>query len=230
MTGGTLITKLKSKNRLMKQHTKRFATALAMAIGLIVAGSAQAQYTTTTISDFHNFNLGTLYANWGSGWAYSQPVITSGPLSYEINAAGYGSGTTYPNPVSVSAPGATEVQLTFTVNNIFDSSNVPANGDYFFGANFDLTDSHNTSAFYAGYAHYVGQNTFTVTDPIGSIDPSSITAFNLELDPGNIGNNVYDISYDGLALLTPVPEPTTLALLATGAVGLVIARRRFNLG
>ena len=208
----------------MKHNTKWIAALLTVVGGAFISSPAQAQYTSTTISDFHNFTLGTLYANWATG-AFVDPVLTLHSTDYEVYAAGYGSGTSYPNPINVSAPGATMVQLTFTVNNIYDADGNPANGDYFFGANFDLTDNTH-GVQYLGYNHYVGQGTFTVTAPIGSIDPSSITAFNLELDPGNIGNNAYDISYDSLVLLTPAPEPTTLALIGIGAVGLVAARRR----
>src|ERR1700693_1065482 len=84
---------IKRKNRLMKQSAKWFAIALAVASGLAVATSAQAQ--TWTLSDFHNFNLSVTYANWdadgsqtingGSGFT---PVITSGPTSYEVVAQG----------------------------------------------------------------------------------------------------------------------------------------------
>jgi PEP-CTERM motif len=208
----------------MKQHAKWFATALAAGGSLIIAGLAHAQGI-TTVSDFHNFNLSALYANWnavgsqiingGSGFT---PVITSGPTNFEVKAQGYGSGA-YNLPTALNVPGATQVQLTFAIN-------TPANGDNFLGPNFDLSDgTHQVQ--YLGYAHYITPGTFTVTAPLGSLDPTDITAFNLEFDPAGFGGAApYDITFKSLVLLTPVPEPTTLALLAIGAGGFVIARRR----
>jgi hypothetical protein len=210
----------------MKQHAKWFATALAVATGLAGAHSARAQGV-TVVSDFHNFNLSVLYANWnedgsqiingGSGFT---PVITSGPTSYEVQAQGYGSGA-YNLPVALNVPGATQVALTFTIN-------TPANGDNFLGPNFDLSDGTHQVTYFA-YDHYITPGTFTITAPIGSIDPTDITAFNLEFDPAGFGGGApYDITYNSLVLLTPVPEPTSLALLAIGAAGVVIARRRIT--
>lgn len=203
----------------MKQHQKWFATALAVASGLVIASSAQAQFTTTTISDFHSFNLSALYANWGDGWVFSAPVITSGPTSYEVVAQGYGSGV-YDLPVALSVPGATEVALTFTLN-----TTSPVN---WMGPNFDLSDGTH-QVFYSGYNNYSGPGTYTITAPVGTLNTSDITAFNLEMDPAGYGSGApYDITYNSLVLLTPVPEPTTLALLAIGAAGFVIARRRVS--
>jgi hypothetical protein len=58
------------------------------------------------------------------------------------------------------------------------------------------------------------------------VDPTTINDFNLECAQYSTPAGNYDITYDNFVLLTPVPEPATLALLAVGAVGVVIARRR----
>src|SRR5437016_13867578 len=104
----------------MKEHLKWFASAFAAAITTAVAPSVYAQ--TYTLSDFHNFNLSATYANWdadgsqvingGSGFT---PVITSGPLSYEIQAQAYGSGA-YDFATPINASGANQFQFTFTIN------------------------------------------------------------------------------------------------------------------
>lgn len=230
----------------MKQPTKWFATALAVASGLIIANPAQAQYSTTTLSDFNNFTLSATYGNWdvagssifNGGEGYT-PTLTSGPTSFEVNALGYGSGA-FNFATPISAPGATQWQLTFTIN-----APTAAQGTFWMNPGVDMSDGthqvHLTAANGAGgYLDYGGYTAGTYTlfgsfnDSFGGgpLDTTTITAFNLELDPaaydasqGGPGTP-YDISYDSLVLLTPTPEPTTLALLAIGATGLVIARRR----
>ena len=184
----------------MKHHTKWFAGAVA-AGALIMAGPAQAQYSTTVISSFNSISPTALYASWGSG------TVTSTAGGWEINSTGYGSGAFAPDGGVVSAPGATMVQLTFTINNITTPST-----DYM-GPNFDLTDNGTHLVFYGAYNHYPNApGTFTVTAALAGTDPTDITAFNLEMDPAGYGGfNAYDVTYNSLVLLTPSPEPATFS-------------------
>ncbi len=213
----------------MKRITQWIATSCLAAGGLMMTESlAHAQYTTTVLSDFQNFNLTATYANWdqtgsqiifgGSGYT---PTITSGstPGSYEINAQGYGSGA-YNFATPVNASGATLAQLTFTLN----MPTTPST-DYL-GPNFDLSDgTHQVQLL--DYDHYSQGIPYTVTFSLGDLDTSDITAFNLEMNPAGYGGDMpYDITYNSLVLLTPVPEPGTVALAAIGIAGLIIARRK----
>jgi hypothetical protein len=223
----------------MKQHTKRFAAALALASGLATASSIQAQ--SWTLSDFQSFSLSATYANWdsdgsqlingGSGFA---PILTSGALGFEVVAQGYGSGA-YNFATPINASGATGFQFTFTIN----TPMVHGDGSgLWFGPNVDISDgthmvhllADNAGGGYLSYGPYVGPRTYTLhgslNDQFGgaALDTSTITAFNLELDPADYGGGApYDITYNSFIL---VPEPTMLALFGIGAAGLLIARRR----
>ena len=203
----------------------------------MVAIPVHAQYTTTVLSDFHNFNLSATYANWnvdgsdvlngGSGFT---PIITSGPTSYRVQAQGYGSGAhDFASPVNAS--GATLFQFTFTINHSMTG--------LWFGPNLDISDGTHMVHMaglpnWLNYGSYSGSGTtYTLTGPLtdqfgaAPLDPSSITAFNLELDPAEYGGGApYDITYHSLVLLTPVPEPSLLALLGIGGFGLAAMRRR----
>jgi hypothetical protein len=218
----------------MKQHTKRLLTVLA---GLSVAASTEAQIV-TTLSDFHNFHLSATYANWdadgsqtingGSGYT---PTLTSGATSFEVKAQGYGSGA-YDFATPISAPGATQWQLTFTINQTMAHAD---NSGLWFGPNVDISDGTHQVALNAtnpnlsgtrSYGPYVGPATYTIYGGLGDLDTTKITAFNLELDPAEYGGGApYDITYKSFVLITPVPEPASAGLAVLG-VALALARRR----
>ena len=225
----------RNHNRFMKRHTKWFLTTIA---ALTLATSAKADII-TTLSDFHNFNLSVTYANWdpvgsqpifgGSGFT---PIITSGPTNYTVQAQGYGSGA-YNLVSPVSAPGATQWQLTFTINQTME--HVDHSG-LWFGPNITISDGTHQVALNASnptlsgtrsYGPYVGPGTYTLYGGLGDLDTTTITAFNLEVDPAEYGGGApYSITYKSLVLVTPVPEPAMLSLAGLAVGAALLARRR----
>lgn len=211
----------------MKQHTKWLTTALALAGGLALVNSAQAQGTVLT--DFHNFNLSVTYANWNvdgsdpfNGGTGFTPIITSGANGYEVQAQGYGSGA-YDFATPINASGATQFEFTFTINAPVAANWMNPGLDISDGTHMVQMSYYNSPAL--NYGSY-GAGTYTLKGSLGNLDTSTITAFNLEFDPAGYGSGApYDITFKSL-ILTTVPEPGSLALLALGACGFVLARRR----
>lgn len=225
----------------MKQPQTWFKQSLALATGLMIASAAHAQYTSTVLSDFNNFNLTVTYANWNvdgsdvlNGGTGFTPVITSGPTSYRVQAQGYGSGA-YDFASPVSAPGATHFSLTFTINAPGTANWMNPGVRISDGTHQVALSASNAEGGFLNYGNYSAPNTYTLIGPLNdqfggpALDPTTITAFNLEFDPAGFGAGApYDITYHNLSLLTPVPEPSALALLSLGAIGVTTLRRRMK--
>jgi hypothetical protein len=229
----------------MKQHQKWFATAFAVASGLVIAGSAQAQ--TQVLCDFQHFTLSATYANWKIGSFPPWPIFHDNP--FEVIAWGFGGGH-YDIPVDdqqLLNTSVGQVTLTLTLNS-------PDVSTAWLGVKFLLDDNQGNS--YVRYGAYTGLwgvdngswendnvgtavwtgNTLAMTVPLTSAMLAAvqtgndvITGFDLQFDPAYLsgGDGPYDVTYDSLTA-SPAPEPTTLALFAIGAAGFVIARRRVS--
>lgn len=227
-----------TKHRLMKQRTKWIATGLAAANALIIVSSAQAQGVTGTpyLSNVDPSTLNTppsaLYANWATAGA----TFSSHPTGLEVNSTpSYGSlYYVIPGPeVQTLNPAVTTAQLTFTIN-----------GDpapyIWVGTPFTLSDNFGS----VGYGGYSGSgnpgnpsnvqwngNVVTWTVPLAAGQLAAIQAgtdaiysFNLQFDPAVLAAGSYDVTFNSLVLT--VPEPSSVAMLALGAGGWLIARRR----
>jgi hypothetical protein len=237
----------------MKQQIKWITTALAVAGSLVIASSAQAQVISDFSN---NFGLGVTYANWNDpGWTpieggagIQAPVFTSGvgPGTFNVVAAGTGSGNhqILLADQQLVNPAAAQVTLTLQLNSPdvstawlgvkFLLSDNQGNSDVWYGAYTGLWGVDNGSwASTVGTAVWAG-NTLTMTVPLtpamltaAQTGVDQITGFNLVIDPAYFAGTgpAYDITYKSL-VLSPIPEPTTMALLAIGAAGLLFARRR----
>ncbi len=221
----------------MKHQTKWLATALALAVSLILTNTSKAQ----SIMDFSTINTSTfgagtnaLYGGWGSG------TVTATPTGLEVSAGGYGS-------LFYSIPGAqtvtvnpldNQVTLTFTMNS------QPTNCVWV-GTPFILDDINTNSVTYGGYSgdgnpgNPVGVtwNGNVVTETVAltgaqlaaiQANGDKINGFNLEFDPAVMhGAPVYDVTFNSVVLsAAPVPEPGTIALAGLAVAGLVVFRRK----
>jgi hypothetical protein len=209
----------------MKQHTKWFATALAVASGLVIANSAQAQGITGT-PYLSNINPGD--PSYSGNWA-TTATITSTPTGLEFAASGVtGSFSTmyYAIPAGQqTALNPADTQVTFGY--IWNSPVGPTGG---VNVLFALDDSMGGVNYYqTGYIP-MSAGSHSMTFALQSANLANVGAgaiingMNFQIDPANVGGP-YDITYSSLTL-SPAPEPATLALVGLGAAGLLAFRRR----
>jgi len=198
----------------MKQSTKRLAAVIAVASGLMAANSVLAQITIDNFQNFQSWTPGVdgdLYASWATPAA----TITQHPDSWQVSSIGYGSLWKYEGDIDGS--GATQVQLTI---------DIAGDPGFIAGPIVDLIDNNGAWATFAWYGidtpgSYVLTADLSTTPWLNLAD---IQHIHLECDPGSAPTTLYDLTFQDLSL---IPEPTSLTLLALGAIGFMIARRRF---
>jgi len=209
----------------MKEHVKYFATALALASGLALTGSAQAQGITGTP---YLSNIPAIGPSYSGYWNTPLTTITSTPTGLEFNSmGGTGSFSTmyYAIPAGNQVPTSTsDAQVTFKFT--WNSGNAVAGVNVLFA----LDDSMGGVNYYGtGYnVPTPGLNTYTFAlqaANLANIQAGAVIAgMNFQIDPANVSGN-YDITYNSL-VVSPVPEPTMAALAGLGLASLWIVRRR----
>jgi hypothetical protein len=218
--------------------TKQLVTVLAVAAGLTLAGSTQAQYITggQYLSDVQFPGSG--YGGW------SGATFTQTPTGIEVQApvsGGYGGAYFVINGGSVQTlnPSGTDVKLTLTVNG--DPSNYIwfSPGQLALNDDLPLPTAFYYNMPYNGYGNggnppppevVWNGNTVTITEPLQALQLAKVQggsdhiyAFNLDVDPAVINTPVLDITFNSIQV---VPEPATVTLVGLGLLGLLGLRRR----
>jgi PEP-CTERM motif len=209
----------------MKQNSKYVLAAVAVATGFIVANPSEAQTITGTP---YMSNISPGAPSYTGFWSTPLATITSTPNGLDFNApGGTGSFSTmyYPIPLGQqTALNPADTQVTFTF--LWNSGNAVAGVNVLFA----LDDSMGGVNYYGtGYnVPTPGLNSYTFAlqaDNLAHVAAGAvINGLNFQIDPANVSGN-YDITYRSITL-SQVPEPTALALVALGAVGLATVRRR----
>jgi hypothetical protein len=209
----------------MKQHSKWFAIALAVASGLVMVNSAQAQPITGTP---YLSNIPAVGPSYGGLWATPLATITSTATGLEFNAPG-GTGSFsqmyYPIPLGdQTAFNLLDTKVTFDFT--WNSGNAVGGVNVLFALGDSLGGVDYYGTGYVVPTPGLNSYTFALQAPnqanvaAGAI----INGMNFQIDPANVSGN-YDITYNSI-VLSPVPEPATLALVGLGAAGLLAFRRR----
>jgi hypothetical protein len=209
----------------MRKQTKWMAVTAAVASGLAMAASAQAQGIT---GPQYLSNIDPANVSFTGVWVTPPATVTSTPLGLEINTVG-GPGTFSTSYYGLPAgqiqpndPAATEVTFSYIWN-----AGTPVGG---VAVLFSLDDSNGGAADYYSTGYVIpqpGVNTFTFPLQAGNLADFAagdvVSGINFQIDPANVSSPTYDITYSSITL---VPEPTTLALAGLGAAGLLVLRRR----
>src|ERR1035437_4574997 len=209
----------------MKQHSKWFAAVLAVASGLVMVNSAQAQAITGTP---YLSNIPAVGPSYSGYWATPLATITSTPTGLEFNAPG-GTGSFcqmyYPIPFGdQTALNLLDTQVTFDFT--WNSGNAVGGVNVLFALGDSLGGVDYYGTGYVVPTPGLNSYTFALQAP-NQADVAAgaiINGMNFQIDPANVSGN-YDITFNSLTL-SPVPEPATLALVGLGAAGLLAFRRR----
>jgi len=230
----------------MKKQTKWLTTALAVAGGLAMVSSTQAQYLNG--SQYLQFDPTANPSGYG-GWGPATFLNT--PTGIEIDGA-IGGGGNYggayfvlPNPAGLPILNAadTQIVLTLTLNGdpttfnwfspgqlVINDANAPTAGPFFYGMPYFGYNNPGNPANVSWNG-----STATVTVPItggllSNIQAGGDTIYAISLDmdpPGITMPPPYSVTFNSIQLEpTPAPEPTTMALAGLGAAGLLALRRR----
>lgn len=207
---------------------------LAVLAGVALAASTQAQDYATGDQYLDNVTPTGPYNGWSSS------TVTVGATGVEVVnpiSGGYGGEYFSANaPVTISNPNDTELQLTLTVNGD------PSGYVWFSPGQLVINDSSGIYYYNEPYSGYQNAgnpanavwngNTLTCTVPLQALEEFALQnggvtvyGFNLDLDPAVIstGTGSFDVTYNSVAF---IPEPTTLALVGLGLLGLFGLRRR----
>ena len=209
----------------MKQHSKWFAAVLAVASGLVMVNSAQAQAITGTP---YLSNIPAVGPSYSGYWSTPLATITSTPTGLEFNAPG-GTGSFsqmyYPIPLGdQTALNLLDTQVTFDFT--WNSGNAVGGVNVLFALGDSLGGVDYYGTGYVVPTPGLNSYTFTLQSPnLANVGAGAIiNGMNFQIDPANVSGN-YDITFNSL-VLSPVPEPATLALVGLGAAGLLAFRRR----
>jgi hypothetical protein len=211
----------------MLKHTLAFACTVAS--GLAAAGSA---YADTLINNFDNINFS------GTCCAWSDPnstTITQHATNLEVDSVGFGLGfgDVAGSPANASGNNFVRFDVTVDVGNpailavlddgtnqyVYRFQGVPT-GNHIMYAPINPVPSG---------GNHVDPNSGITYDTfrggaMGTLDLSSLKFYQIQGD----GGSEYDIHLNDLSLTKGVPEPASIAMLVSGAIGMawVFVRRR----
>jgi PEP-CTERM motif len=213
--------------------------------GISLASSLRAQPVTgDTLLDNLNPTYTTLYSTWNA----APSSISYGPSVFSVYGSTSG-GSLYYDAVDAGQaqllnPNDAQATLVLTINDF--AGNPVSSSSVWVGIPFSLNDNTGPQNYggYAGEFGYNGTqspgtatwsgNTVTETVPLNAAMLAAVQAgndyiygFNLEFYPAVMpaGPPFATVTFDSLTL-SPVPEPSSLALLAAGLGGFWALRRR----